>query len=267
MDRLPPPDRAFSWLLWLYPREFRGDFGDEMRADFLDQRQDAHGRAAMAGLWVRTILGVLAHAPREHLQLLRRDAQYALRLLAHSPGFAIVAVLTVALGIGTNAAVFGLADGVLFRPLPFREPDRLALIQTRAPSTGRIYNAVGRIDVEHIRTHRGAIADIALAGNAAALSLTTADGVDRVTSTEASANFLDLLGVRPHVGRLLRSGDEMAEPRRAMITYKAWQSRFGSDPQIVGRTVQFDERSIDIVGILPADFIYRCKERWPQAIC
>ena len=207
-------------------------------------------------MWARTAAGVLRQAPREHVELLGRDLAYALRLVRRSPGFTAVAVMTLTLGIGTNTAIFSLADGMLFRPLPYRDPERLVLIQGFSRETGQAYTAVPRIDFEQIRAHHRGIADIAIAENRAGFTWLGTDGTDTIRASEASPNLLQLLGVSAHLGRSLRPGDEIADPRAAMLTYDAWRTRFGADPAIVGRTLTFIEGPVQIVGVLPQRFIY-----------
>jgi predicted permease len=257
--RPPVSDRVFAWLLRMFPREFRGDFAEQMADDFRDQREEARasGRPLAApGLWARTAAGVLRQAPQEHFDLLRRDVQYAVRLLRRTPGFTAVAVLTLAFGIGTNTAIFSLADGMLFRPLPFRDPGRLILVHGFETRTGTPYNFVPRIDFEQLRAQHSGIGSIAVIGNTAALTWTGIDGVESMSTSTGTPNVLEMLGVGAHVGRALRPGDESIQPIPAMLTYAAWSRRFGEDPSVVGRTLTFEQRTVQIVGVLPKRFIY-----------
>ena len=258
-DPAPKGDRWFGWLLRLFPREFRGDFGEQMVDDFRDQREEARrhgGRLASPGLWMRTMAGVLRQAPREHGDMLRRDIQYAIRLLRRSPGFTAVAVLTLAFGIGTNTAIFSLADGMLFRPLPFRDPDRLVLIHALDVKTSQVYSRVLRVDFEQLRTHHTGIGDIAAISNRTSWTWTGSDGLESIPVSAGTPNLLEMLGVGAYIGRALRPGDEHVRPTPAMITYTAWRRRFGEDPAIVGRTLAFDQGTVQIVGVLPQRFIY-----------
>src|SRR5688572_16206537 len=248
--------RIFEWLLALLPHEFRGDFGNDMRADFQDQQRDVSGAPARIQLWLRTAVGIVRQASVEHLRLLWRDVTYAVRLLRRQPAFAAVAVLTLALGIGANTAMFSLADGMLFRPLPYRDPGRLLLVQGLSRATGQPYTAVKRVDVEQIRISGQAIDDVGFVGDTAGFTLAGANGAERIAVSEASGNLLNLLGVVPHRGRLLRANDAVTVPRPAMLTFAAWRSRFGADDAIVGRAIHFEEAAVDVVGVLPPDFVY-----------
>jgi putative ABC transport system permease protein len=185
-----------------------------------------------------------------------QDVRYALRTLRRSPGFATVAILTFALGIGTNIAIFTLSDGMLFRPLPYREPDRLVLIQEYSIAKGEAYSRLGRIDFEQLRAHHRGFEGVATVSAATSLTWIGRDGAESIRTSYGTPNLLELLGVGAHIGRPLRPGDELMEPRAAMVTFDAWQRRFGGDPAIVGRTLAFEHARVQIVGVLPRRFIY-----------
>src|SRR6185295_14937456 len=114
-------ERWFRRILRLLPSDFRGDFGDAMTDTFRDQHRDAAGggSGALMRLWWDTLKGIVTMAPREHADLLKQDVAYGLRVLRRAPAFALAAIVTLALGIGANTAIFTLVDAVLLRPLPF----------------------------------------------------------------------------------------------------------------------------------------------------
>lgn len=147
----PLHDRLYRALLKLFPREFRGDFGDQMAEDFHDQRADA----ARAGrprrvrmLWLRTFVDALHRAPREHLDILRRDAGYALRLFWRRPGTTISALLTLAAGIGLTSAIFSVAYGVLWQTLPLPDSERLVELSEVGPPPERHQMRVSQASVD-----------------------------------------------------------------------------------------------------------------------
>jgi len=190
------------------------------------------------------------------LESVWQDIRYAWRTLRRSPGFATVAVLTFALGIGTNIAIFTLSDGMLFRSLSYHEPDRLVLIQGYSPKTGEAYSRVGRIDFEQLRTNHGGFEGVATVTGDGSLTWVGHNGAESIRVSVGTPNILSLLGVGAHIGRPLGPGDESMEPRAVMLTFDAWQRRFGADPSIVGRTLTFEQAHVQIVGVLPQRFVY-----------
>lgn len=190
------------------------------------------------------------------LTTIQQDVHYAFRLMARKPSFTVVAILTLTLGIGINTAIFSLADGMLFRPLPFADPDRLVLVMGFNRERAQAYNRVLRLDFEHLRRHHSGFDEMALVEAGPMLRMMGLEGPERIVTAVGTPNLLGLLGVRPEVGRILLPGDEQANPRRGMLTFGAWTRRFGADPAIVGRVLRFDEHAIEIVGVLPKPFLY-----------
>jgi hypothetical protein len=176
------------------------------------------------------------------MQAMLRDLRYAVRVLLKNRGFSAAAILTLALGIGVNTSIFSIADGMLFRPLPFRDPDRLALVMGFSTRQQVTYSRVPRLDYEELRRSHSSFEAMAVLDPPTDLTLVGSDGADSVSIAGASANLLDVLGVAPVLGRGFRPDDEAAQPRVALLTFGAWRRRFGADPAIVGRTVVFEER-------------------------
>ncbi|HET8947386.1 MAG TPA: ABC transporter permease, partial [Candidatus Polarisedimenticolia bacterium] len=251
-------ERFFRRLLRLFPAEFRGDFGDEMTRTFRDQRDDVAARGgpgALLRLWMETVLGVLTTAPRAHWDLLRQDVRYGLRGLRRNPGFATVAIAALATGIGANAAIFSLVNGILLRPLPYREPDRLVTVFERVP--GAPVDKFGfsapdfAIAREAVRSFEGMAAyrnvDAELSGAGAS---------ERVVVGRVSPDLFPLLGAAPAVGRPFSDSDDQAGVRVVLLGEALWRRAFGADPSIVGRTIALDREPYEVVGVMPQGFVF-----------
>src|SRR5438093_6337789 len=133
-------EKFFRALLRVFPSDFRGDFGGQMTEDFRDQREDASSRGgafSVLRLWLRTAADVIRRAPHEHVDVLRRDGSHAIRILRKRPASTATVVLSLAIGIGLNSALFAVVSGVLWQPLPFAGSDRLVRIREIDPQSGR----------------------------------------------------------------------------------------------------------------------------------
>jgi predicted permease len=180
-----------------------------------------------------------------------KDTAYALRLLARSPGFAATAVVSLALGIGANTAIFSLVDTVLLRLLPVERPQELVFLQA-AGSEGRA-GAPPYPCFERLRSETTAFT--AMAAFAADDLRVELDGrPEQVFGQVTSGNYLELLGLKPAAGRLLTQGDEATDPPVAVIGYGYWQRRFGGAPDAIGRTLGYGGRLYTIVGVTPPQF-------------
>jgi predicted permease len=182
---------------------------------------------------------------------LRQDVSIAFRLLGRSPGFAVVAVLTLALGIGANVAIFSTLDAVLLRPLPYERPDRLVQIFETLPSGSENSVSGGAfLDWRHNQTQFNAITLI----HRITLNLRDGGATERLAGIEASHEFLEVLGVSPLLGRGFIPEDDANGGRNdvVLLTEGLWRTRFGGDSSIVNRTIVLDGTKRTIVGVLPA---------------
>jgi putative ABC transport system permease protein len=183
-----------------------------------------------------------------------QDLRYAGRTLRRSPGFTLVAALTLALGVGANTAIFSVVNAVLLRPLPFSESDRLMALWQTQPGQGDELTAVSLATyqawTEHSRTFSewGAYTfDVA--------TLTGGTEPVQVNALAITSSFLSMLGVAPHLGRgFLPQDDTPGGARRILLSHALWERSFGADPTIVGRTVERDGAPYEVVGVLPRGF-------------
>jgi predicted permease len=181
---------------------------------------------------------------------LRDDTALGLRLLVRSPGFAVVAILTLALGIGANTAIYSVLDAVLLRPLPYPEQDRIMLV-FETLENGRQNSVSGGAFLDW-RTHQTQFEALVLTGR---VSYNLRDGgtPERLRGMEVSHEFLKVLGIPPLLGRGFMPDDDRPGGANdvVMITEELWRTRFGSDPAIVGRTIVLDEIPRTIIGVFP----------------
>jgi putative ABC transport system permease protein len=186
-----------------------------------------------------------------------QDARHLARSLVRSPGFAIIAVVTLALGIGMTTAVVSIVDHVLLRSLPFRQPDRLMMLLERDEHGGIRPPSFPTVeDWARDPGTRAAFEGVTfIRGDGVAL--TTHDGPERIVAGFVSADFFPLLGVAPLLGRTLGPDDQRLDaPPVVVLSYALWQSRFGGDRSIVGQRVTLDSLSTTVVGVLPVGAAY-----------
>ncbi|MGO8732334.1 MAG: ADOP family duplicated permease [Terriglobia bacterium] len=185
------------------------------------------------------------------LEALWQDLRYGLRQLKRNPGFTAVAVVTLALGIGANTAIFSVVRAVLFRPLPFRDPGRLVIVIDHNLSAGFPQFPSSLANVLDWRAQSRSFEGLAVFATGS-FNLSGKDEPERLSGLRVSSNVLPLLGVRPVMGRgFLPEEDQPGGGHVVLISYGLWQRRFGSDPSIVGQSVQLDGRSATVIGVLP----------------
>ncbi len=188
------------------------------------------------------------------MEELLRDIRHGARMLAASPGFTIIAILALALGIGANTAIFTVVNAVLLRPLPFEDADRLVQIWGSSPSKGIPFHNIFHSDACEWRKQSQSFQAMS-AGEAGSMNLVLGDEPERLQTWHVNANFFPMLGVKLLRGRSFSAEeDRPGAPPVVVITYPLWQRRFGSDPGTVGKTILLDGTLCTVIGILPANF-------------
>jgi putative ABC transport system permease protein len=180
------------------------------------------------------------------------DIKYALRGLLKSPGFTLVAILTLALGIGANTAIFSVVYTVLLRPLPFGEPERLVQIWETRPERGWTGVAVSPNFWDYREQNR-TFAGLEAIGGVTDMTLTGLGFPERIRSARVTAGFFRLLRIEPTLGRTFVPGQDQpgGEYHDVLLSHELWRTRFASDPGIVGRSLTLDDESFTVVGVLP----------------
>ena len=189
------------------------------------------------------------------------DLKFAFRQLLKNPGFTAVAVLTLALGIGANTAIFSVIDGLLLRPLPYPEPDQLVTLWERSPQRGIEQERVSGPNYLDWRAQNTALSDMAVSPGwegSESFNLVLRDTTAKVQASYTSASLFTTLGTKPLLGRALLPDEDRKEANRAtVLSYGLWQRHFGGDSNVIGRTLTLDtygRREYTIVGVMPPGF-------------
>jgi putative ABC transport system permease protein len=234
--------RWYRALLHLYPASFRDEYGDELSAVFAR----THGGASAPGRALAAIVDILPNAIAAHWEIFRQDLRYCARGLRRAPGFALTAVLVVALGVGANTAAFSLADFVLIRPLPFPRSDRLVRVNGDNDISPGVYRDWKRMTKSF---------EAMGAFNFLSANFVAQPEPQRVDGARVTADLLGVLGVRPMIGRTFTDSDDRpGTTPTIVIAYGLWQTYFGGDPGVVGRAVNLDGTPHVILGVMPATF-------------
>jgi putative ABC transport system permease protein len=180
-----------------------------------------------------------------------QDLAYALRTLGRSPSFTIVALLMLALGIGATSAIFSFVDGVMLRPLPYRDPENIVRVWERPP--GALRNGISTMNFRDWQAQNAVFTAMAAAGNGSS-TLATPTGPVQVRGTRVSAGYFDIYGVRAAAGRTFASGEDTpGHDRVVVISHSLWEEQFSRDPSILGRAIRLDGLPYVVIGILPAN--------------
>ena len=184
---------------------------------------------------------------------LSQDLRFAFRSLARRPAFVAVVVLTLALGIGANSAIFSVVNAVLLKPLPYRAPERLAMIWSRWSNFDKTW--VSEAEYLDYRGLNRLFEDVASWGDNGEVAITGPEGPESVAAMQMTANTLSVLGMAPAVGRVFTPEEDIPNgPPVVMLGYDLWRRRYGSDPSVVNRQIQLDGQSATVVGVLPRTF-------------
>jgi predicted permease len=258
------PIGLYRTLLRCYPAPFRREYGAEMVGAFAEQVREARrhgGWPAETSIWLKTLFDLLLTAPREHCHVIQQDLRYAIRTLASQPGFAAVAVLSLALGIGANSAIFSLISSVLLSALPVRDPQSLVML-TNPASNGITVGSKSGEREELTWSEFRQLRDLSTVFSSLMACQIEPEPVPvRVDGSEAeetlvqmvSSEYFSTLGVPALLGRTL-SADDAPSPPHAVISYDYWQRRFGRRADVLGTTITIRQGAFSIIGVAPPSF-------------
>jgi predicted permease len=251
-------------------RQVEQDLDDEVRSHFEllveanvanGMRESAARRAAR--LHVGTMDGV-----KEAVRDARRgawvgqvwqDVRYGCRMLARSPGFTLIAVMTLALGIGANTVTFSVVDAVLIRALPYDDPDRVVVLWEDAGWGGFPKNTPAPGNFNDWRRMNRTFADMAATANSSA-SLTGDGSPEQILGRATTANFFSVLGTRPLLGRTFTDAEDRDGAQVVVMSYGLWQRRYGGDPSILGHTTLMNNTLFQVIGVMPRSFVFRSRD-------
>jgi len=236
-----------KWLHWLVPLSWR----ETVRRDLEDEARVSRRGA----LWQAGQIASVAFRLRLVVSgdALLSDLRYALKTGWRSKAFALGAILTFALGVGVNVAVFSAVDRMMLRPLPYGDPDRLVVMGAYSTDGVGPYGTISAAQLSAVKEQHQGIAGLALVDQAIPHAASV-DGLQTLLLAQMSYNALDVLGVRPFAGRGFTREDAISNRPGVLLTYEVWQSRFAGQPDIVGSQVWRDRKPVDVIGVLPRGF-------------
>jgi predicted permease len=236
----------------LFPEDFRADYESEMARTFTAQQRDAASSGGLMRLWWDTLVGLARTAPREHVAQLRQDVAYALRMMHRGPAFTAIAIVTLAVGIGANTAIFSVVHAVLLRPLPYANPDSTVIVQNLLDGT-RDY---GFSNPEFLDA-RERLRSLEIGAFASgSVNITGRSEPERLQSAYVTAAVLPVLGVNPTLGRGFRLEEELPGRDSVLIlTDDLWRRLFNGSFDALGQSLTLNGRPHTIIGVLPPGFV------------
>ncbi len=246
--------RFYQPFLWLYPAEFRDEYRRELCLAFIDRWREERTLLGLLSVWLHAISGIFYQAPREHYFMILHDLRYAFRILRKDLSVTAAAILILALGIGATTLVFSLANGLLLRPLPYPQPERLIAVTESSPKDLNETTQISFPNYFDFRARTRLLDDIGVYASAQ-WPIRGEGSAERVPGASVSDGVFRVLGLDPLLGRAISREDDLPNgPKVVVISEELWQRRYGRDPKILGRTIQIDDDRSTIIGVMPAGF-------------
>ena len=185
---------------------------------------------------------------------LLNEAKQVIRGLLRSPGFTLVVVLTMAMSIGANTAMFSVIESVLLRPLPYHDPSRIVMLWSTVPGKDIQRNWTSYPDIQDWRRESSSFTQIAAMLRVDTATLSGGNQVERIKAGRVSSEFFSVLGVAPQLGRSWTAKEEERLAPVAVLSHSFWQTHFGAAPDVIGKVIEIDHKRAFVVGVMPADF-------------
>jgi predicted permease len=247
-------DRMIRALLRLFPEEFRADYGGEMTTVFRDQYARTTGWSRLR-LWSETLADLSAGAFEEHRRMTLQDIRISMRRQLAQPGFTMVAIASLALGIGANTAIFSVTHATMLAPLPFRDPDRVVMIMSRQEGTAS-RGTVTSADFLDWRSRSASFAQMEMMTHPNRVTVSSGGGSpERLGMQNVTPGYFPMLGIQPRMGRYFNHEEALGDdPTVALISESYWQRRFGGDPNVLQQQISVGGRPRVIVGVVPVTY-------------
>ncbi|HKV74876.1 MAG TPA: ABC transporter permease, partial [Gemmatimonadales bacterium] len=245
--------RLYRTLLRWYPASFRREYGEEMERLFARRLAGTAAGSAKLALWFEAMRDIAANGSAAHWDLLRQDLRQSGRTIIRSPGFALTAILVTALGVGATTAAFSVADFVLFRPLPFRNPEQLVRVWQSQPGYEQM--ELSPPNYHDIKASSRSFETLA-AFHPVTANLTGEGAPRRVEGATVTRDLLPMLGVSAAVGRIFTPADGADG---VVLSYGLWQNAFGSG-DVIGHQVSLNGQPRVVLGVMPAGFHFPSRE-------
>jgi predicted permease len=238
-------DRIYRFLLHAYPGEFRDEYSRDLVQLFRDNLRDS----GVLGTWLLALNDLIRTAPAQHFDILRRDLKSAIRYFAAHPGFALVAILSLALGLGANTAIFSLLNATLYNDLPVRDPHQLVSIARGGLGDAPPFSYPDYLD---LRAGATSFSDLIFHSDVYTLKFGRGAETEAAGSEFVSPNYFETLGVSAALGRTFVTSD--AREPVVILSDALWRRRFAADPSVLGRQIRVNGADLTVIGIAPASF-------------
>jgi putative ABC transport system permease protein len=254
MDWLRSQTKLFRAMLYCYPAEFRHEYGTEMEQLFRDRLQSE----PRLRVWLEALADLAFAAPKEHWHVLIADVKYGARVLAAVPGFTVIALLVIALGIGATASIFSVVNAVLLRSLPYGHPEKLFYLWSPNPNFKGAPEELGPNVPDLYEWQRLSHSFSAMTVlRQGTVNLVRDGSTQRVSAAFVTGSFFRTLEARPEVGRTLDANDDRPGHEYAVVISDAfWRSQLGSGLDVIGKQIQLNRHNYTVVGVMPKDFGY-----------
>jgi predicted permease len=252
----------YRGFLALYPAEFREEYGRELCMVFVDRWREQRSPAGLLWVCLEALSGIFHEAPKEHVKMILQDLRYAIRMMRKDAAVTFASIAILALGIGSTTLVFSLANGLLLRPLPYAQPERLVAVEEYSLKDRNEKGLVSYPNAMDMAARTQLLQNLGVYGGG--MAIVHGNGsAEPVLGGELTSAVIRALGVTPLLGRIFTTADDAPNgPKVAIIGEELWQRRFARDPHILGKSIEFENSRQTVIGVMPASFRFPGLAEW-----